>query len=160
MSWLSEISRLSFDFLLVLGSKDISDTWNCFLSTWITGPSGGKSARKLITKVYIMQAYYIKNQMIFFHFSQGILPMIVMFADSARAKNVGVTVTSQRYVPVSLVWTWSRTTRTWSLAVIWKTEIVVECEKVTDVGDGVFDRKCLNPIVIELQSRLRFRNLY
>ena len=45
-------------------------------------------------------------------------PITVMFAVSAKAKNVGVTVTSQRYVPVNFVETDSSTTRTWSEAVI------------------------------------------
>ena len=41
-----------------------------------------------------------------------------MLAVSAKAKNVGVTVTSQRYVPLNLVETDSSTTLTWSDAVI------------------------------------------
>ena len=45
-------------------------------------------------------------------------PITVMLAVSAKAKNVGVTVTSQRYVPLSLVETDSSTTLTWSDAVI------------------------------------------
>ena len=82
----------------------VSPTWNCFLSTLMTGPSDGKSEiMKIIRNILVLC------------FNK---PITVMFAVSAKAKKVGVTVTSQRYVPLSLVETDSNTTLTWSDAVI------------------------------------------
>ena len=72
----------------------------------MTGPSDGKSEiMKIIRNILV----HCLNK-----------PITVIFAVSAKAKKVGVTVTSQRYVPLSLVETDSNTTLTWSDAVIFK----------------------------------------
>ena len=58
------------------------------------GPSGGKSVKKnKIIKKSFTSNFCLKHKKCY---DKDNLPIIVMLADSARAKNVGVTVTSQR----------------------------------------------------------------
>ena len=78
----------------------------------MTGPSDGKS--EIMQIIRNILGHYLNK------------PITVMFAVSAKAKKVGVTVTSQRYVPLSLVETDSNTTLTWSDAVIFNKYILYE----------------------------------